>query len=155
MTQHYKEHYRTLKMLNVGTLLTDGRDHYILQPNNNNNEVIVIPFWVARSLMGDRQLTYCYGPYLFYNGYETTTEAKYVMSMFKYPKLTSRAQQKVDSIMTDNREWIAINKEFKEALDERETALVKYHLTRRNIELANACCANCDRNNETAATGSD
>lgn len=153
MTQHYKEHYRTLKLLNVGTLLTDGKNRYLLQPNNN--EVIVIPFWVARSLLGDRQLTQQWGPYMMYNGYETTAEAKYLKDMFKYPMLTSRAQLKVNTILRDNKEWVEEDKEFKEVLSERETSLVKYHLNRSRIESTTKCCVNCNRNNESTVLQSD
>ena len=123
MTQHYKEHYRTIKLLNVGALLTDGKNRYLLQPNNN--EVIVVPFWAARSLLGDRQQTQQWGPYIFYNGYETTAEAKYLKDMFKYPMLTSRAQLKISCILQENSEWVEEDKEFKEILSKRETALIK------------------------------
>ena len=123
MTQYYKEHYRTIKLLNVGTLLTDGENRYLLQPNNN--EVIVVPFWVARSLLGDRQQTQQWGPYIFYNGYETTVEAKYLKDMFKYPMLTSRAQLKISRILQENSEWVEEDKEFREILSKRETALIK------------------------------
>ena len=123
MTQYYKEHYRTIKLLNVGTLLTDGENRYLLQPNNN--EVIVVPFWVARSLLGDRQQTQQWGPYIFYNGYETTVEAKYLKVMFKYPMLTSRAQLKISRILQENSEWVEEDKEFREILSKRETALIK------------------------------
>lgn len=126
MTQHYKEHYRTLKLLNVGTLLTDGKNRYLLQLNNN--EVIVLPRYVARSLLGERQVTQQWGPYIFYNGFETTAEAKYVKDMFKYPMLTSRAQLKVNTILRDNKEWVEEDKEFKEVLSEREAAFVKYRI---------------------------
>lgn len=125
MTQHYKEHYRTIKLLNIGALLTDGKNRYLLQPNNN--EVIVVPFWVARSLLGDRQQTQQWGPYIFYNGYETTVEAKYLKDMFKYPMLTSRAQLKISRILQENSEWVEEDKEFKEVLSKRETALIKNH----------------------------
>lgn len=123
MTQHYKEHYRTIKLLNIGALLTDGKNRYLLQ--SNNNEVIVVPFWVARSLLGDRQQTQQWGPYIFYNGYETTTEAKYLKDMFKYPMLTSRAQLKISRILQENSEWVDEDKEFKEVLSKREIALIK------------------------------
>ena len=123
MTQHYKEHYRTIKLLNIGALLTDGKNRYLLQPNNN--EVIVVPFWAARSLLGDRQQTQQWGPYIFYNGYETTVEAKYLKDMFKYPMLTSRAQLKISRILQENSEWVEEDKEFKEVLSKRETALIK------------------------------
>lgn len=123
MTQYYKEHYRTIKLLNVGTLLTDGENRYLLQ--SNNNEVIVVPFWVARSLLGDRQQTQQWGPYIFYNGYETTVEAKYLKDMFKYPMLTSRAQLKISRILQENSEWVDEDKEFREILSKRETALIK------------------------------
>ena len=123
MTQHYKEHYRTIKLLNIGSLLTDGENRYLLQ--SNNNEVIVVPFWVAQSLLGDRQQTQQWGPYIFYNGYETTVEAKYLKDMFKYPMLTSRAQLKISRILQENSEWVDEDKEFKEVLSKRETALIK------------------------------
>ena len=123
MTQHYKEHYRTIKLLNIGALLTDGKNRYLLQPNNN--EVIVVPFWVARSLLGDRQQTQQWGPYIFYNGYETTVEAKYLKDMFKYPMLTSRVQLKISRILQENSEWVEEDKEFKEVLSKREIALIK------------------------------
>lgn len=123
MTQYYKEHYRIIKLLNVGTLLTDGENRYLLQ--SNNSEVIVVPFWVARSLLGDRQQTQQWGPYIFYNGYETTVEAKYLKDMFKYPMLTSRAQLKISRILQENSEWVDEDKEFREILSKRETALIK------------------------------
>ena len=123
MTQHYKEHYRTIKLLNIGSLLTDGENRYLLQ--SNNNEVIVVPFWVAQSLLGDRQQTQQWGPYIFYNGYETTVEAKYLKDMFKYPMLTSRAQLKISRILQENSEWVDEDKEFKEVLSKREIALIK------------------------------
>lgn len=123
MTQYYKEHYRIIKLLNVGALLTDGENRYLLQ--SNNNEVIVVPFWVARSLLGDRQQTQQWGPYIFYNGYEATVEAKYLKDMFKYPMLTSRAQLKISRILQENSEWVDEDKEFREILSKRETALIK------------------------------
>lgn len=126
MTQHYKEHYRALKLLNVGTLLTDGKNRYLLRINNS--DVIIIPFWVARSLLGERQQTQQWGPYIFYNGYETTVEARYLKNMFKYPYLTERAQFKVSTILSDSSEWVEENKEFKEVLSEREAVLVRYRL---------------------------
>ncbi len=103
--------------------MTDGKNRYLLQPNNN--EVIVVPFWVARSLLGDRQQTQQWGPYIFYNGYETTAEAKYLKGMFKYPMLTSRVQLKISRILQENSEWVEEDKEFKEVLSKRETALIK------------------------------
>lgn len=153
MTQHYKEHYRTLKLLGVGTLLTDGKNRYLLQPNND--EVIIIPFWVASSLLGDRQQTQQWGPYIFYNGYETTAEAKYLKDMFKYPMLTPRAQQKVCTILRDNKEWVDEYQEFKEALNEREALLIKYHLSRSHIESTAKCYVNRNRDNESTVQESN
>ena len=140
-------------MLGVGTLLTDGKNRYLLQPNND--EVIIIPFWVASSLLGDRQQTQQWGPYIFYNGYETTAEAKYLKDMFKYPMLTSRAQQKVSTILRDNKEWIDENQEFKEALNEREALLIKYHLNRSHIESTAKCYVNRNRDNESTVQESN
>lgn len=126
MTQHYREHYRPLKLLSVGTLLTNGKKRYLLRINNS--DVIIIPFWVASSLLGERQQTQQWGPYIFYNGYETTAEAQYLKNVFKYPCLTERAQFKVSTILRDSSEWVEEDKEFKEVLSEREAALIKYHL---------------------------
>lgn len=126
MTQYYKEHYRTLKLLNVGTLLTDGKDRYLLRINDG--DVIIIPSYVTRSLLGERQVTQQWGPYIFYNGFETTAAARYVKDMFKYPYLTDRARFKVATILTDSSEWIEENKEFMEVLSEREAAFIKHRI---------------------------
>lgn len=91
----------------------------------NSEEVTKVPVWVARSLLFDREITGCFGPYMFYNNYEQSANAQYLVGMFKYPNLTPAASAKREAILESDREWVIINKEFMEALNERERLIAQ------------------------------
>lgn len=63
---------------------------------------------------------------MMYNGYEESANGQYLIGMFKYPHLIGRAQLKVDRILQEDSEWVIVNKEFMEALNERQNRIVQH-----------------------------
>lgn len=86
----------------------------------HNDEVARLPLYVYLSLAGKHVKTAHWGPYIFYNNFESTTEAHYLKKMFQYPQLTSTPETKVRDILKRYCDWIGIDKAFVEALIERE-----------------------------------
>lgn len=107
----------------IGASLRCVDDKYYLY---KDDEITKVPKWVARSLCHERQMTYWWGPYMMYNGYEESANGQYLIGMFKYPHLIGRAQLKVDRILQEDSEWVKVNKEFMEALNERQNRIVQH-----------------------------
>ena len=126
MTQYYKERliprYHVWD-LNMRVCETSNGQNYVTV---GGEEVIKVPVWVARSLKQEREITGCFGPYMFYNNYEQSANAQYLIGMFKYPNLTPAASAKREAILEADREWVIINKEFMEALNEREKLIAQH-----------------------------
>ena len=87
---------------------------------NDANEVALLPHWLWLLVEQKRELTLRWGPYAFFNNFEQTTEAKYLMQMFKYRILTATAETKVKDILNRYQPIIGINENFTRALIERE-----------------------------------
>lgn len=116
-TYHHKTHLVYLATTSYGRVYTyHGQDYLV----NDEGEVGKIPFYVSLSVRGITRATRIWGPYIFYNGFETTSEAEYLMKMFRYKQLTPVAAAKVAKIRSLNTEWIGEDKDFIEALEARE-----------------------------------
>lgn len=116
-TYHHKTHLLFVATTDYGRIYTyHGQDYLV----NSEGEVGKIPYYVSLSIRGTKRLTKTWGPYKFYNGFETTKEAEYLVKMFQYPKLTERAQTKVRDIFFDYGEWVERDIEFEQFLKERE-----------------------------------
>ena len=132
MTQYYREHLVPVRHLfDIGAgVYQRGDSWYVV--TKQGEEVTKVPIWVARSLLFDRELTGCFGPYMFYNNYEQSANAQYLIGMFKYPNLTPAASAKREAILESDREWVIINKEFMEALNEREKLIAQHACSNGN-----------------------
>lgn len=87
---------------------------------NKADEVAKIPYWLVLLMAGHRDLSDWFGPYMFYNNFETTAEARYLVEMFKYRVLTPTAETKVRSLLQQYKPLISIDTTFVDALIERE-----------------------------------
>lgn len=85
-----------------------------------NNEIARLPRYLRYALQGKSFGTYTFGPYDFYNYFEETTEAKYLMEMFQHVRLTPTPSKKVRQIIHDRRDWIKLNTVFAKSLSNRE-----------------------------------
>lgn len=85
-----------------------------------NGEVARLPYWLFLFICDKHIDTDHYGPYIFYNNFESTTEAKYLKEMFKYRILTATAEKKVRSLLQQYKPLIGIDVAFVDALIERE-----------------------------------
>lgn len=85
-----------------------------------DNEVAKVPYWLVLLMAGHRDLSDMFGPYIFYNNFELTTEAAYLRQMFKYRVLTPTAETKVRSLLRQYKPLVGINETFVDALIERE-----------------------------------
>jgi hypothetical protein len=85
-----------------------------------NDEVIPLPLFLYQTLYGAAHVTRTFGPYMFWNDFDKTTEARYLMNMFSYRKLTPVVQQKVAKILELYKPWIDWDQDFIETLEERE-----------------------------------
>lgn len=85
-----------------------------------DNEVAKIPYWLVLLMAGHRDPSAHYGPYVFYNNFESTAEARYLKEMFKYRVLTPTAETKVRSLLQQYEPLVGINEAFVDALIERE-----------------------------------
>lgn len=119
-TYHHKTHLMYVAETDYGRVYTyHGQDYLV----NSEGEVGKIPYYVSLSLRSINRDTKVWGPYRFFNGFETTAEAEYVKKMFQYPKLTDRAQQKITDIFAEYSTWIELDQEFVEILNKREEAI--------------------------------
>ena len=85
-----------------------------------NNEVAKLPYWLFLLIVDKHVETDHYGPYVFYNNFESTTEARYLKEMFKYRILSVTAETKVHSLLQQYKPLIGIDAAFVNALIERE-----------------------------------
>lgn len=98
-----------------GRIYSKGDSHYLV----TNNEVGKVPRYMALTLMGINKETYHWGPYTFYNEFENTHQAQYLMKMFKYKQLTDRAASKMADIRFDYCMWFTEDQSFIKAMEER------------------------------------
>lgn len=98
-----------------GRIYSKGDTHYLV----TDNEIGKIPRYMALTLMGVHQATHHWGPYTFYNEFENTQQAQYLIKMFKYKQLTDRARQKVADIRFDYNMWFEEDQSFIKAMEER------------------------------------
>lgn len=115
-THHYAATLLHKASTDYGIIYTKHGQDYLC----HEGEVSKIPYFVSLELQNVHRLTQQWGPYKFYNGFETTAEAEYLKKMFQYPHLTNRAQQKVTDIMFNYNTWIERDEEFLEILKKRE-----------------------------------
>lgn len=117
MTKHYKQHLVSRQLTQYGRMMIYGDNWYL---KVNGDEVIPIPLFVARAINGHLDVTRTFGPYVFWNDFDKTQEAKYLMKMFSYRKLTPSVQAKVKDIIARYKPWIDQDSEFIKVLNERE-----------------------------------
>lgn len=118
-TPYYAATLMYITQTDYGTIYTKHGQDYLL----HEGEVSKISYYVSLSLRGERRLTKTWGPYRFFNGFETTAEAEYIKRMFQYPHLTDKAQKKVADIYFDYSIWIELDDEFVGILNKREEAI--------------------------------
>lgn len=117
---HHKTHLMYVAATEYGRVYTyHGQDYLV----NSEGEVGKIPYYVSVEIRGVHRNTATWGPYKFYNGFETTAEAEYIKKMFQYPHLTDKAQKKVTDIYFDYSAWIKLDDEFVGILNKREEAI--------------------------------
>lgn len=119
-TSHYQYSLIFNRNTEYGRTYYKGTQYYLV---NNEGEVAKIPYYVMTRLH-DEVITERWGPYVFYNYFEDTKEAQYLKKMFRYPRLSTEAQLKVDKILQNNSLWIGTDEEFKNVLEERERRLL-------------------------------
>ena len=121
MTKYYKQRLIPLRTTAWGSILRGIEDaaskHYLV---NKADEVAELPHWLWLLVEGKYAPSMRWGPYLFYNTFENTSEAQYLMEMFKHRVLTAAAEAKVRNILKQYEPLIHINESFVEALLERE-----------------------------------
>lgn len=91
-------------------------------PPERKGEYAVIPYHWYMYLIGRMYVTSIVGPYKFYNDYQVTDEAKYLVEMLKYKHLTARAQAKVDRILEDDKLFIEQDDTFWDILKARDSS---------------------------------
>ena len=120
-TKYYKQRLIPLCTTAWGSILRGIEDaaskHYLV---NKADEVAELPHWLWLLVEGKYAPSMRWGPYLFYNTFENTSEAQYLMEMFKHRVLTTTAEAKVRNILKQYEPLIHINESFVEALLERE-----------------------------------
>lgn len=116
LTKHYKQALMPGPVIPQGHLMVHNNQWYLVR----NDEVARLPLYAHMSLAGKHELTHRWGPYAFYNFFEKTPEAHYLMKMFRYKILTSAPEKKIHEILERNKDWISIDDSFVEALIERE-----------------------------------
>lgn len=87
---------------------------------SDGDEVIPLPLFLGRTLNGAAHVTRTFGPYVFWNDFDKTQVARYLMKMFSYRKLTPQVQANIRTILTDYKPWIDWDQDFIKALSERE-----------------------------------
>lgn len=121
MTKYYKQRLIPLCTTTWGSILRGIEDaaskHYLV---NKADEVAELPHWLWLLVEGKYAPSMRWGPYLFYNTFENTSEAQYLMEMFKHRVLTAAAEAKVRNILKQYEPLIHINDSFVAALIERE-----------------------------------
>ena len=121
MTKYFKQRLMPVNSNEWGQIMRgteDASSKYYLR--NSANEVAELPHWLWVMVEGGYGPTLRWGPYLFYCTFEDTTEAKYLMEMFKHRVLTPVAETKVRNILDKYKPLIHINESFVQALIERE-----------------------------------
>ena len=117
---HHASHLLFIATTEYGRIYTyHGQDYLV----NKEGEVGKIPYYVSLSVRGIRRPTKHWGPYTFFNGFDTTKEAEYVMEMFQYPKLTDKAQAKLKAIFAKYGDWVETDMSFINILGARERRL--------------------------------
>lgn len=120
MTKHYKQLLLPHSELSWGKIMQSQGKFWLV---NKDNEVAQLPQHLYMLMTGVLKPTRYFGPYIFYNNFENTPEAKYLMTMFRYPHLSSTPEKKIRSITGDNKMFIQIDKEFVAVLMEREALI--------------------------------
>lgn len=121
LTKHYKQHLMMSRDTGWGKLargIGTASDQWFLI--NTADEVAKLPYWLFLFMVDKHVETHHWGPYIFYNNFENTSEARYLKEMFKYRVLTPTAETKVRSLLQQYKPLIGINEAFVEALIERE-----------------------------------
>ena len=103
-------------MTPAGQLMIYNDNWYLM----HNDEVARLPKYLRYTLVGKSVCTCTFGPYDFYNYFEETTDAKYLMEMFQHIRLTPTPSKRVQQIIHDKRDWVKLNLIFAQALSNRE-----------------------------------
>lgn len=112
---YYRSSLIHVETTDYGRLYSRGNQYYLV----HNDEIGKIPRYMALTLMNVYNETGHWGPYTFYNGFDATPEAQYLMKMFRYPQLTDRARQKVADIRFDYNMWFTEDESFIKAMEAR------------------------------------
>lgn len=120
MTKHYKQLLLPHSELKWGRIMQSQGKFWLV---NKDGEVAQLPHHLYLLMTGVLKPTRYFGPYIFYNNFEQTVEAKYLMTMFKYPHLTPTPEKKIYAIISNNDAFIKVDKEFVTVLMERETLI--------------------------------
>lgn len=120
MTKHYKQLLLPHSELVWGKIMQSQGKFWLV---NKDGEVAQLPHPLYMLMIGVLKPTRYFGPYIFYNNFEQTAEAKYLMTMFKYPHLTPTPEKKIHAIVSNNGAFIKIDKELVAVLMERETLI--------------------------------
>lgn len=123
MTKHYEQHLMLSRDTGWGRLAhgigTASGKWFLV----TNGEVARLPYWLFLFIVDKHVETGHWGPYIFYNNFELTAEARYLKEMFQYRVLTPTAAKKVQTILDTYGPCIAMDTEFIKALEEREAQL--------------------------------
>ena len=98
--------YLTERVQHINRYVYTYNGKYYWMPPERKGEYAIIPYHWYMYLIGRMYLTSIVGPYKFYNGYQDTESAQYLVEMLKYKHLTARAQAKVDHILEDDKLFI-------------------------------------------------
>lgn len=120
MTKHYKQLLLPHSELSWGKVMQSQGKFWLV---NKDGEVAQLPHPLYMLMIGVLKPTRYFGPYIFYNNFEQTAEAKYLMTMFKYPHLTPTPEKKIRTIMKEYSPFVEPNEEFIQALMIRETLI--------------------------------
>ena len=83
--------------------------------NTQVSEWAKAPLFIVNTLQ-DHRFEKERGPFIFKNGFDETEEAVYLVQMLQYSELTTKAQQKVDTIKQKYADWISYDVEVAEML---------------------------------------
>lgn len=114
--------YLTERVQHINHYVYTYNGKYYWMPPERKGEYAIVPRHLYTYLIGCMYVTSIVGPYKFYNGYQETESAKYLVEMLKYKHLTSRAQAKVDRILEDDKLFIEQDDTFWDILKARDSS---------------------------------
>ena len=113
VTQHFNSHYIPVTIIAVLRLYTSDGVYALL--NTQTSEWAKVPLFIANTWRDNHYIT-TRGPFVFHDGFAETEEAQYLLQMLQYSTLSTRAQQKVDTIRQKYADWITYDTEVRDYL---------------------------------------